>query len=108
MDYCKLAGEFEVGNHFMLKPKGHSEVKILLTDITEMQGFTDCTSFFGAKMYDTHSMEETKDGVIISNKLVVTGPLTWLWIALVAKDVAKTIPDENDALVSLARKKAGK
>lgn len=104
LDYCKLEGEFKVGNHFMLKPKGVGPVKIVLTEINEGKSFTDCTTFFGAKMYDTHSMEETADGLLLSNKLVVTGPLKWLWIKLVAQHVADTVADEMDALVSLAKK----
>ena len=103
LDYCKLEGAFEIGNHFMLKPKGMSAVKITLTEIIAGQSFTDCTSFFGAKMHDTHSMEETSEGLKISNELVVTGPLKWLWICLVAKNIADTIPEETESLIKLAR-----
>lgn len=104
LDYCKMNGPFTVGNHFTLKPKGASAVKIQLVEIEEGKRFTDCTKFFGAKMYDTHAMVETEEGIQLSNKLVVTGPLKWLWIKLVAKNVADTVPDEMDALVELARK----
>ena len=40
------------------------------------------TRSFGAKMYDTHAMEETVEGLKFTNKLVVTGPLKWLWIKI--------------------------
>jgi hypothetical protein len=103
LDYCKLEGHFEVGNHFILKPKGVKPVKIVLTKINEGYSFTDCTSFFGAKMYDTHAMEETPEGLKITNTLVVTGRLKWLWIKLVARNVADTVPDEMERLVKLAR-----
>ena len=103
LDYCKLEGDFKVGNHFMLKPKGAPAVKIVLTEINQGQNFTDCTKFFGAKMYDTHSMETKDGGVLLSNKLVVTGLLRWFWIKLVAQNVADTVPDEMDSLVQLAR-----
>ncbi len=103
LDYCKLEGAFEVGNHFMLKPKGVRAVKIILTKIVAGHSFTDCTAFFGAKMYDTHTMEETPEGLKLTNKLVVNGPLYWLWIKLVAQNVADTIPGEMDALVKHAR-----
>lgn len=103
LDYCKLEGLFEVGNYFLLKPKGVPAVKIILTEIEEGRQFTDCTTFFGAKMYDTHLIEETKEGLRLTNKLVVTGPLKWLWIKLVAQKVANSVPDEMDALVKLAK-----
>lgn len=103
LDYCKLDGDFVVGNYFMLKPQGINPVKIVLTEINEGDNFTDCTSFFGAKMYDTHSMIDTAEGLKLTNKLVVTGPLKWLWVKLVAQNVAETIPEEMESLVKLAR-----
>ena len=103
LDYCSMQGEFKVGNHFMLKPKGISPVKIVLVDIKHGYQFTDCTTFFGAKMYDTHILEETENGLLLSNRLVVTGPLKWLWVKLVAQNVADTVPGEMDALVHCAR-----
>ena len=104
LDYCKMEGPFAVGNHFMLKPKGVKAVRIVLTKIKEGRNFTDCTTFFGAKMYDTHSFEETPHGLLLTNHLVVTGPLKWLWVKLVAQNVADTVPGEMDALVKLACK----
>ena len=98
LEYCKMEGLFTIGNYFMLKPKGIPAVKIELTEIEEGRKFTDCTKFFGAKMY-----EETKDGLRISNTLIVTGPLQFIWIKLVAQNVAATVPQENDALVAIAR-----
>jgi hypothetical protein len=87
----------------MLKPKGVSPVKIVLTEIVDGHYFTDCTSFFGAKMYDTHTMIDTPDGLKLTNKLVVTGPLKWFWIKLVAQNVADTVPEEMENLIKLAR-----
>ncbi len=104
LDYCRLEGPFAVGNHFYLKPIGVKPVKIDLIDIEKGQHFTDCTSFFGAKMYDTHEMEETKDGLRLTNTIRVTGPLKWLWVKLVASKVAETVPQEMENLIKLAKK----
>lgn len=103
LDDCELEGEFKVGNYFYLTPKGSSAVKIVLTEIIEKNSFTDCTKFFGAKMYDTHRIEIKDDGIILTNKVVVTGPLRWLWVKLVAQNVADTSLKQMDALVELAR-----
>jgi hypothetical protein len=105
LEYCKLEGNFVVGNHFTLKPKGAPAVKILLTEIIEGRSFTDCTKFFGAKMCDTHTLEEKENGVLLTNKLTVEGPLRWLWIKLVAQGVADSVPHEMDALVKRAMTK---
>ena len=103
LDYCKLQGSFEVGNHFMLKPKGVKPVKIIITALEEGKEFTDCTSFPGAKMHDTHIVEEKDNGVLLTNILEVTGPLQWLWVKLVAGDVAKTVPHDMDTMIQLAK-----
>jgi hypothetical protein len=105
LDYCKMDGDFKVGNFFLLKPKGAPAVKIELIEIGKGKKFTDCTKFFGAKMYDTHAMEETENGLRLTNKLVMTGLLRFFWIKLVAQNVANTVPQEMDALVELARSK---
>ncbi|MES2212302.1 MAG: SRPBCC family protein [Pseudomonadota bacterium] len=104
LEYCTLVGPFEAGNYFMLKPKGVPAVKIELTSINTEQSFSDCTKFFGARMVDTHAMEETTEGLLLTNTMIVTGPLRWLWIKLVAQGVANDIPAEMDALVELAEK----
>lgn len=105
LDYCKFDGEFKVGNYFRLKPKNAPEVKVFLTEIIEGKKFVDCTSFFGAKMFDTHEVEDTKDGVKITNTVSVSGFLRFLWIGLVAKNVANSAPHEMDAVVALAKAK---
>ena len=83
-------------------------VKIMLVEIEEGRSFTDCTTFLGARMYDTHAMEETPNGLRITNTLMVTGPLKWLWIKLVAQHIADTIEEETEALVKLAQSASGK
>ncbi|MAZ78055.1 MAG: polyketide cyclase [Legionellaceae bacterium] len=103
LDYCQLKGEFAKGNYFLLKPKGGPKVKVWLLDIKENESFLDCTRFFGAKMYDLHSLEDTSEGLKISNTITVKGPLAFLWTKLVAKDVAAHAPQEMDAVVDLAR-----
>jgi len=50
-------------------------------------------------MYDCHSLEVTKDDVLLKNKLIVVGWLKWLWVLLVARNVADTVSEETEALV---------
>lgn len=62
VEYCKMIGEFKKGNYFYLKPLGVKAVKVDLVEVESKKRLTDCTKFFGAKMYNTHAIEETKDG----------------------------------------------
>jgi len=105
LEYCTLDGKFEVGNHFFLKPKGVSQVKIIITEVIDGCSFTDCTQFFGAKMYDTHVMHETSDGLMIAHTVVVTGPLRWLWVKLVAQNLADTVPQQMEALIAYVKRR---
>jgi hypothetical protein len=107
LDYCKLDGKFTVGNYFMLKPKGAPAVKVEITEVVDNKKFVDCTKFFGAKMYDIHELEETPEGLRITSTLKVTGILTYLWVQLVAKNVANSAPKEMEALVNLVRTNHG-
>lgn len=108
LDYCKLTGVFAVGNYFTLKPKGAPAVKVHITELIEdktrgYKRFTDCTNFFGAKMYDIHELQETTEGISITNTIKVTGWLSYLWVYLVAKNVANSAPKQMASLVKLAR-----
>jgi len=54
-------------------------------------------------MYDIHELEDTPEGLRIINTISVTGLLSFLWVKLVAKKVAASIPKQMDALVNLAK-----
>ena len=99
LDACAMTGPFVVGNFFKLKPKGYPEFKVTLTEVIEGKKFTDCTRFFGAKMYNSHEFEDTPEGLCLTHTVMVTGILKWLWIKLVAKNVADSTPAESQALI---------
>lgn len=105
LEYCKLSGDFKKDNYFKLKPKGVRPVKVYLKEVIENIGFTDCTSFPGAKMYNKHYIEKKDNGVILKNTVQVTGVLKCIWIKLVAKNVADTMPDEMDSLYNYIKTK---
>lgn len=104
LEYCKLEGEFKVGSHFYLKPQKMRRVKIELIAVEEGKKFRDCTRFPGARMIDTHEMEETAEGLKLTNIITMEGPLSWLWIKLVGQYVAETIPEEMDSLVDMIQR----
>lgn len=108
LDSCQLSGPFAAGQHFMLKPKGMRPVKIALTDVQNGSSFTDCTCFFGAKMVDTHTIEECEGGLRLTNTVQVSGPLSWLWIKLVAQHVADSSKSDMQALIARVQHIHGK
>lgn len=105
LEYCKLEGAFIEGNQFILKPMNGPKVKIMLSEVVPNEKFIDYCKFPGATMYDAHYLEDIADGVRVTNTISVKGLLSFIWIKLVAKNVADSAPRQTDALVDLARSK---
>jgi hypothetical protein len=103
IEWAKLQGRFEKGNGITLKAKGGPEVKMDLAEVIEKKTYTDVTHFFLAEMWDEHTLEETPNGLKITNKLWVTGLLSFLWIKLVAGNIAKTMPTDFEDQIKRAK-----
>lgn len=100
----KLLSDFEVGNYFMLKPKGGPKVKIQLVEIDPLKKFKDLTKFPLAKMYGEHIYEETNEGLKITIIMTVTGLLSFVWIKLVAKNIVADLPKDIANQIKNAKK----
>lgn len=94
IEFARMEGRFEAGNHFLLRPKGGPNVKIAIQVAAPHHRFTDLTKFPLAKMTGDHLFEETPDGLRITNTITVTGLLGFLWVKLVAKKIADAMPEE--------------
>ncbi|HEV2614677.1 MAG TPA: polyketide cyclase [Gammaproteobacteria bacterium] len=107
LEYCKMEKPFIAGTDFILKPKGGPNIKIILSTVIPNKQFTDYCKFIGATMFDDHVLEETSEGLRITNTITVTGWLSFIWVKLVARNVANAAPHQMDVLVNFARKKHG-
>lgn len=94
IEYAKLEGPFQKGSFFTLKPKGGPKVKIELIEATPNKSFTDLTRFPLAKMYGSHTFEETAEGLKMTTTMTVTGPLGFLWRKIVAQNIVNGLPEE--------------
>ncbi|RKR11818.1 polyketide cyclase/dehydrase/lipid transport protein [Flavobacterium sp. 90] len=104
IEYAKLEGNFEKGNHFLLRPKGGPNVKVELLEVVENKRFLDVTNFPLAKMYDEHIFEETPEGLKITNIIIVKGLLGFLWVKLVAKKIVDALPIDVQEQIKAASK----
>ena len=104
IEYARMDGAFERGNHFILKPKKGPKVKIELYETVPNKKFIDLTKFPLAKMYGEHTFEETSGGLKITTTMTVEGPLGFLWKRLVAQDIVNALPTEMEQQVKYASK----
>ena len=103
LEYCDMKGDFVKGSQFILKPRGGPKVKITLSEVIPHEKFVDYCKFLGATMHDAHFLEDMPKGLRITNTITVTGPLAFLWVGLVAKNVAVSVPEQTDRLIEYAR-----
>ncbi|BDA77380.1 hypothetical protein LPTSP3_g03100 [Leptospira kobayashii] len=104
IEFAKLEGKFEAGNHFILRPKGGPNVKVELLETVKNERFSDVTRFPLAQMYDEHLFEETENGLRITNTISVKGILGFLWIKLVAQNIVDSLPKDVAKQVETASK----
>lgn len=102
LEYCKITRPFELGTEFKLKPLGAPEVKIVISEVVPPERFIDYCDFFGARMYDAHYLEETPEGLRVTQIITVKGLLSFLWVQLVAKKIVKELPEQIDSLIAKA------
>ena len=105
LDYCAMDGEFADGETFDLKLKDGPNFKIYLYDIIPLRAFSDYCKFFGAKMHDVHTFTAVPGGVQVTNTTSVSGVLSFLWVRLVAKDVAAGVPAQTDSMISYIKQR---
>jgi hypothetical protein len=104
VDFAKLDGPFEKGNHFMFQPKGGPKLKIGIVEATENKSFTDCTRFPLATMYGEHTFEETSEGLKLTTTMKVKGVLGFLWRKIVAQKIVDTLPQDMNHQIQTAKK----
>ncbi|MDO8604067.1 MAG: polyketide cyclase [bacterium] len=103
IDYAKIEGVFEVGNTFLLKPKGGPKVKIEIIRVEETVNFTDLTKFPLAKMIGSHDFIIDGNELEIRTTMSIKGPLSFLWRKIVAEGVANGMEEQTNKLIERAR-----
>ncbi|MBD2752421.1 SRPBCC family protein [Spirosoma validum] len=104
VEFAKLEGKFEQGNHFKFQPKGGPKLKIGIAETIENQKFVDQTNFPLATMYGEHTFEETPHGLKITTTMKVEGVLGFLWRKVVAQKIVEGLPGDMREQIIAASK----
>ena len=103
VENAQLNGQFEQGNHILLKPKSGPKIKIVLSIVVEKQLFITASSFPLGKIYHQHLFEETSDGLRISYTITVKGVLSFLWVKLIAQNLFNSISKDVVKQINIAK-----
>lgn len=103
VEFAKIDGKFEKGNHFIFQPKGGPKLKIGIVEATENKSFTDCTKFPLAKMYGEHTFEETTNGLKLTTTMKVEGLLGFVWRKIVAQKIVEALPVDMQQQIQTAK-----
>jgi hypothetical protein len=101
-EWAELKGPFEKGAVFRFKPKGGPKLSMTITDCVLEKSFTDCFKLPFARLYGSHQMEQTPEGLKITTSIKVVGWLGWFLRKLVGEKVAAEVPEQTAMLVKLA------
>jgi hypothetical protein len=104
VEASELFGEFKTGTKGILKPAGGPKTKFEMTECTEFKSFTDRSFLPLCKMDFIHSMKETKNGVEITHKVVMTGVMTFLFSKVIGSKIKIGLPIAVDKLIEIAEK----
>ena len=105
IESAKLSGPFVAGSVIALRPKGGPDLQVHLLDVRPTSYFKDVTKFPLAQMNDEHWYEDTPEGLKITSKLTMKGPLSFVWNKLVMKTMADNIPADIARQIERAKSK---
>ncbi len=105
VETSELFGQFKVGTKGTLKPKGGPNSKFEMIECTNLKSFTDRSFLPFCKMDFIHIMCETKDGLEITHKIVMTGFMTFLFAKIIGSKIKVGLPIAVEKLIELAEKK---
>ncbi len=103
VEWCRLDGEFKIGTTYTLKPVGGPEAKAVITDCQPLKRFADVSKLPLAKMEFIHELAEEKDGLHVTHRVIISGPLGFLFAQVIGKDTERDLPETMGRLVSVAK-----
>lgn len=104
VETSELFGQFQTGTKGILKPTGGPKTKFVKTECTKFKSFTDRSFLPLCKMDFIHTMRETKEGLEITHKVVMTGFMTFLFSKVIGSKIKVGLPIAVEKLISLAEK----
>lgn len=104
VESSELFGEFKTGTKGVLKPAGGPKAKFEMIECTKFKSFTDRSFLPLCKIDFIHSITETRNGIEVSHKVVMTGFMTFLFAKIIGTKIKSGLPIAVEKLIELAEK----
>ena len=102
-EWVRLDGPFAEGATGVLKPKGGPKVPFIVEKLVPGQEFNDVSRLVGARLGFRHLVTSSPDGgCTVRVTVSMTGPLTFLWKAILGKGLASSVQPDLDRLARTA------
>jgi hypothetical protein len=101
-EWVRLDGPFVQGATGKLKPKGGPAVRFVVTTLVPDREFVDASRLFGARLQFAHRLARVGEVTQLDVEISITGPLAWLWVRVLGKNLAATAQPDMRNLVAAA------
>jgi hypothetical protein len=102
-EWVRLDGPFVAGATGVLKPKGGPKVKFVVAELSDTE-FKDVSKLLGARLTFRHLVSTGAAGTDVSVAVTLTGPMAFLWKAVLGKGIKDTIQRDLDSLAAVAER----
>jgi hypothetical protein len=101
IEWATLNGDFKVGQTGALKPRGGPTAKFVITQCSPYAAFTDISPLPLATLIFEHKITPNKNGNLVTHRILISGPLAFLFKKLLGKKLANGL---DVALPNLIKK----
>lgn len=102
IEWARLDGPVAVGSRGRLKPKGGPAVRFSLESVVPDREFVNVSYLPGARLRFSHVVTPlTAGGCQVDVTVSMSGPLAWVWQAIMGKGLAVGLQPNLDRLVAV-------
>jgi hypothetical protein len=103
VEWSRLDGPFEVGSTGKSKPPGRLPAGSFRLDaVVPDQMYRSETKLPGVRLLFEHVIEPTDEGVTITHRAILNGPLARLWLQVLRKSIEGGLPPGVERLAAMA------
>lgn len=102
VEWASLDGEFRENQTGKLKPRGGPEARFKITDCIPDQKFSDISFLPLARLVFDHWVKPAEGGNLVTHKITIEGPLSFLFYLLLAKKLKNGLDESLPRLVERA------